>query len=124
MNSNFTRIIRILLGVILLIFGTNKFFRFMPLPEMPENANNFMKSLGETGYILPVVGALEVLIGGLLLAKKWVPFALILLVPISLNILLFHVFLDLPQVGAALLIAILNGMLIYKNWTQYKQLFV
>lgn len=123
MNSMFTKIIRILLGIILLVFGANKFFGFIPLPELPEQANNFMTSLGATGYVLKIVGVLEIVIGALLLMKKWVAFALTLLAPISINILLFHLFLDVNGIGGALLVAILNGILIYKYWTHYKSLF-
>jgi len=36
------KIIRIVLGVILLVFGLNHFFQFMPMPEPPEAAMNFM----------------------------------------------------------------------------------
>jgi hypothetical protein len=132
MNSNFTKIIRFILGLILIVFGANKLLMifmesgFLPQPSFPEDggASKFMTSLGATGYILPIVGALEVYIGGLLILKKWVPFALILLAPISVNILLFHFFLDLSggMIGA-LVVAVLNSILIYKHWPQFKPLF-
>lgn len=124
MNSQFTKIIRILLGILLVVFGSNKFLHFIPLPPPTGSAGDFMNSLGATGYIFPIVGILEVLIGIMFLVKKWVAFALILLAPISINILLFHLFLDIPGVGAALLVAILNGILIYKHWKQYSPLFI
>jgi len=125
MNSKFTSIIRILLGIVLLVFGLNKFYPlpFLPAPKLPEHAYEFMNSLVATGYVLPIVGVLEVLIAILLLSKKWLAFALILLAPISLNILLFHLFLDLPGIGGAILVAVLNGILIYKHWPQYRPLF-
>jgi len=123
MNSMFTKIVRILLGLLLVLFGANKFFGFIPLPELPEKAASFMTSLGATGYVLKTVGVLEIAIGVLLLLKKWVAFALTLLAPISINILLFHLFLDASGIGGALLVAVLNGMLIYKHWPQYKSLF-
>ena len=123
MNSQFTKTVRIFLGVLLLVFGANKFLHFIPLPPPVGAACDFMNSLGATGYVFPIVGILEVCIGIMLLFKKWVAFALILLAPISLNIVLFHLFLDIPGVGAALLVAILNAILIYKNWKQYKPLF-
>jgi uncharacterized membrane protein YphA (DoxX/SURF4 family) len=119
----FTKIVRILLGIMLVIFGANKFLHFIPMEAPTGSAGEFMNSLGATGYIFPVVGVLEVLIGIMLLVKKWIAFALILLAPISINILLFHLFLDIPGIGGALLIAVLNGILIYKHWIQYKPLF-
>lgn len=123
MNSTFTKILRFILAVGLIVFGLNKFIGFMPMPELPVDAGNFMSSLQATGYVLPIVGALEVLIGLLLIFNKAVPFALLLLAPISVNIVLFHLFLDLPAIGGALVIAIINVVLIYKHWKVYKPLF-
>lgn len=119
----FTKIVRIFLGIMLVVFGLNKFLGFIPLPELPAQASSFMVSLGETGYVLKIVGVLEVLIGALLLLKKWVPFALVLLAPISINIVLFHLFLDVAGIGGAFLVFVLNAMLIYKHWPSYKSLF-
>jgi putative oxidoreductase len=123
MNSQFTRLVRILLGIILVAFGLNKFFHFIPLPALPENANNFMESLNNTGYVLPLVGILEVMIGTLLLTKNKVALALLILVPISVNILLFHLFLDIPGLLGALVVVALNAILIYKNWPRYRPIF-
>ena len=126
MNSMFSRIVRLLLGLVLVLFGLNKLLPspFIPLPELPSKAADFMTSLANTGYVLKTVGLLEIMIGLMLLFKKWIAFALVLLAPISLNILLFHLFLDLPGIGGALLVSILNGILIYKHWSQYQSLFL
>jgi uncharacterized membrane protein YphA (DoxX/SURF4 family) len=122
----FTKIVRILLGVLLVSFGLNKLLPspFIPLPELSPKAADFMTSLANTGYVLKTVGVLELSIGVLLLLKKWLAFALLLLAPISTNIILFHLFLDLPGIAGALVVATLNGILIYKHWSQYKGLFL
>jgi uncharacterized membrane protein YphA (DoxX/SURF4 family) len=102
----------------LIVFGSNNFLHFLqPIGE-------FRSSLGAAAYILPVVGVLEVFIGILLLLKRWVPFAAILLAPISINILLFHLFLEIPGVGIAILVVVFNAILIYKHWRLYRPLFV
>lgn len=123
MNSSFTKIIRFLLALILIIIGFNKFLNFIPISEAPGDASEFMGSLQTTGYILPFLGAIEIFIGLLLLANKWVAFAVLLLSPISINILLYHVFLDIPTIGPALVVAVINFILIYKFWPKYKPLF-
>ncbi|WP_264519857.1 DoxX protein [Flavobacterium sp. N1994] len=125
MNSMFTKIVRLALGLALVVFGANMIHHFIPMdqPDGTTAAGQFMNSLGATGYIFPVVGALEVLIGVMLLLKKWVAFALILLAPISINILLFHLFLDIPGLSVALLVMVFNTILIFKHWQQYKPLF-
>ena len=123
MNSTFTKLLRLVLALGLIAFGLNKFIGFIPAPDLPEQAGNFMSSLRATGYVLPIVGAIEIFIGLLLLANKAVPFALLLLVPIMLNIMLFHLFLDLSQIWVALLITVATIILIYKHWRVYKPLF-
>ncbi len=123
MKSTFTTLLRVLLALALLFFGANKLFEFLPLYELPVEASNFMESLQSTGYVFYVVAALEIVIGLLLLLKKWVPFALILLAPISVNILLFHLFLDVSDIAIAIAIVGINAILIYKYWKAYRPLF-
>ncbi len=122
MNSKVTMVLRIILGLILIIFGANKFAGFMPAPELSEAANNFWSALS-TGYIFPLIGAIEVVAGLLLVIKKWVPFALILFAPIALNFMFFHLVLAPSSIGPAALAAILTIILIYANWDKYKALF-
>lgn len=125
MNSTFTKILSFILALILIFHGLHKFiqFDFFPLPELPEQASSFMSSLSATGYILQFIGILELLIGLLLLLRKWVPFALLLLVPISINVLLFHIFLNLSQIVPAIITVVLNIILVYKHWKSYRPLF-
>lgn len=125
MNSTFTKILRIILGLGLLFFGLTKLIHFniMPTHIYTGEAAIFIDSLSNTGYILKAVGIFEILIGLLLLLNKWIPFALLLLAPISVNILLFHLFLDIPGLIVALVIIVLNAILIYKHWKVYRPLF-
>jgi len=123
MNSTFTKLLRIILALLLLVFGANKFFGFLQLFDMPVAAANFMESLQATGYVLYIVATLEIVIGLLLLFRTWVPFALLLLAPISVNILLFHLFLDISDIWFAIVIVSINIILIYKYWKSYRQLF-
>jgi uncharacterized membrane protein YphA (DoxX/SURF4 family) len=125
MKATFTTILRLVLGVGLILFGINKIIPtpFIPLFEMPMAAANFLESLENTGYVFYVVAVIEILVGFLLLINKWVPFALLLLAPISLNILLFHLFLDISDIWVAIVIVTLNIILIYKYWKVYRPLF-
>lgn len=123
MNSKITMALRIILGLILIIFGANKFIGFMPSPELPEAAGNFMGALASTGYMFPLIGAVEVIVGVLLILNKCVPFALVLLAPVAVNMVLFHLKLAPGGIGPAALVTILNAILIYANWDKYKPLF-
>lgn len=117
-------IIRIGLGLMLLVFGLNKFFWFMPDFEFGDNigAANLFEAFTDSGYMWPLVGGLEAIIGVLFITKKAFPAALLALIPISVNIVLFHAVLDPPNIAPALLVAVLNGYFIYRNWSYYKDL--
>lgn len=123
MNSNFTRTLRWILGLILLIFGANKLFRFIQFEHANSTAAHFMEELGATGYILPVLGFIEVGVALLLMFKKWVPLSLIILFPVTLNILLYHLFLEQSGLWLAILVLILNVGLMYQYKTAYRPLF-
>tara|TARA_R110002072_G_scaffold22615_1_gene79339 strand:+ start:169861 stop:170259 length:399 start_codon:yes stop_codon:yes gene_type:complete len=125
-------VLRYGLGLMLLAFGLNKFLWFMtdfdftgyPEAEYVFTALRFSwsESIGK-GYIMNFVGITEAVVGSLLVLKKWVPFALVMLVPISVNIILFHVFLNIPNIIPAILVALVNGYLIYTNRDAYRPLF-
>ena len=121
--SKLSMILRIVLGIVLIVFGLNKFFNFMPMPPMEGDAATFMNGLGVSGYMFPLLGILEVLIGVLLILNKAVPFALILLAPVAVNMVLFHAAMDLAGIGASALVFVLNAYLMYVNWDKFKGLF-
>ena len=121
MNSKVTMALRIVLAIILLVFGSNKFLGFIPMEAPP--AGSFMDALIQTGYMMPLIAISEIIPGILLLFNKWKGFALAWLVPISVNIVLFHVVFDISTIGPAALVAILNVVLIYANWNKFKTLF-
>lgn len=108
MKSKILNVIRILFGLILIVFGANKFLHFMPMPELSGQAGDFMGALGKTGYMFPVIGAVELTVGVLLVLNFFTPLALIVLVPISVNIVLFHLLLDIGGILPAAVVAGLN----------------
>ncbi|HFC30363.1 MAG TPA: DoxX protein [Oceanospirillales bacterium] len=122
MNSKVTMVLRIILGLILVIFGANKFGHFMPSPELTGDAATFMGSLAGAGYFT-ILGVLEIFIGLLLILNKWVPFALVLLAPLVVNFLIFHLTYDMGGILPASIVTILSIVLIYANWNKFKTLF-
>jgi putative oxidoreductase len=121
MNSKLTMVLRLLLGLILLVFGLNKFFHFIPMD--PPAPGGFMEALFLTGYMFPLIAITEIGVGLLLLLNKWTGFALVWLAPVSVNMILFHLTFDVSTIGPAALVAILNLVLIYANWKKFKTLF-
>ncbi len=80
---------RLLLGLIFLVFGLNGFLNFIPMPPPTGVAAQYMGALFVSHYLVAVF-LLQLVGGGLLLANRFVPIALVLLGPVVVNILLFH----------------------------------
>lgn len=81
---------RVALGLVFVVFGANFFLHFLPQPPAPPAALAFAGALFASGYVFPLIKTLEVVAGALLLARVAVPFALVLLAPIIVNIVAFH----------------------------------
>lgn len=99
---------RVLLGLVFVVFGLNGFFHFIPTPEMTEAAGSLMGALVATGYFMMVVKLVEVLAGLMILTGRFLPLGLILLAPVSVHILLLHVFLDPKGLPMAIFIIVLQ----------------
>jgi len=124
MNAKLSMVLRILLGLILVIFGANHLYSFMPGFNLPKPAGDFFMAMVATGYFFKFVGITLIITGLLLLIKKWVPFALIVIATMALNMMLFHLFLAKgEQIGPATIVSLITILLIYDNWGSYKSLF-
>jgi uncharacterized membrane protein YphA (DoxX/SURF4 family) len=107
-------IVRVLLGLMFVVFGANAFLQFMgPPPPMEGHAGAFITALLNSGY-MQAIAVLQIL-GGLclLLGARFVPLGLTLLGPIIVNIVLFHVFLEPSGMAIALITSALALFLLW-----------
>ena len=81
---------RILLGLIFVFFGVNGYLNFLHAPMPTGQAGQYMGVMFGSFYMYFV--SLVQLVGGLLLLSgQFIPLALVLLGPVLVNILLFHI---------------------------------
>ncbi|HKN01122.1 MAG TPA: hypothetical protein VJX23_11445 [Candidatus Binataceae bacterium] len=99
---------RLLLGLIFFVFGLNGFLHFLPTPPMKGGALDFVIALVNTHYMFPILFIVQVLGGVLLLAGVFVPFALVLLAPVIINIFFFHLMLAPDGLPLAIIVAALE----------------
>jgi putative oxidoreductase len=99
-------IARILLGLIFLVFGLNGFLNFLHAPMPPGPAGQFMTLLGPTIH-MQFVFLVQIFGGLLLLSGQFIPLALLLLGPVIVNILLFHIALQPSGLPPGLFAAVL-----------------
>jgi putative oxidoreductase len=108
-----TLIARILLGLMFIVFGLNGFLGFLNMGPMPTGlAGQFMGALIQSHYFW-VVAALQVIGGVLLLVNRYVPLGLVLLGPVIVNILLYHIFLNPAGMAMALVVTVLWLIVFY-----------
>jgi len=116
-------IISILLGLILITFGLNKFYEFMPVMELSAPGLEFMGAFVKIGYGMTIVAIVEIATGILIATNKFRALALVILFPILLNALLFHMFLDPENSLPAVLVVLMNVFLMYSEREKYASLF-
>jgi putative oxidoreductase len=114
---------RLLLGLVFVVFGSNAFLHFIPMPPMEGPAGAFMGALVSSGYIYAIAG-LQVL-GGLLLllGARFVALGLTVLGPVIVNILLYHIFLDPKGLPVALVVVALTLFLLWVYRYKFPALF-
>ncbi len=112
MNSKVTLVIRILLAAFMLLFGINKFAQFMPFPPVPGDGGTLMDIYISSGF-MGVVGALEIVAGLALLAGKFIPISLTVIIAIMVNATLFHVFHDPATVMGSVIGLVLGVVLVF-----------
>jgi uncharacterized membrane protein YphA (DoxX/SURF4 family) len=106
---------RFVLGAAFFVFGLNGFLNFIPPPAegVPQGAMDLGIAMMNTGYLFQFIKGTEVLAGLLLLCNRFVPLALVVLAPIVLNILAFHLFLAPDGTGLSIVILALQ---LYLAW--------
>jgi putative oxidoreductase len=124
MESIPTKVIRVLLGALLLFAGLNKFFGFAPNPAHNAAATAFMMALVGTGYMMPLIAIVEIVCGAAFVAGRFVALAAIVLAPVAVNIVLFHGVLD-PAGGApGFFVGAATIYLLAVNFSKYQDLLM
>lgn len=119
-----TLIARLLLGLLFLVFGLNGFLNFLSMGPQPSGlAGEFMGALFQSHYYW-VVAVLQIIGGVLLLVNRYVPLALVLLGPVIVNILLYHIFLTPVGFPLAIVATILWFIVFYSYRQYFSGLFV
>lgn len=109
-------IARVLLGLMFFVFGLNGFLNFIPPPKdgIPEGAMALSIAMMKSGYLMQLVKGTEVVVGLLLLVNRFVPLALVVLAPVIVNIVAFHVF--LAPTGLVMT-GVIVALHLYLAWT-------
>ena len=120
--NNVPQLARLLLGLVFVLFGLNGFFNFIPFEAPAGEAGAFLGALATTGYMFPLIKIVEIAAGVMLLTNRHVTLATLMLAPIVINILAFHIFLDHSGMLVAAAVSTLEGYMLYESRDKLKQL--
>jgi putative oxidoreductase len=115
-------IARILLGLVFLVFGLNVFFPFIPQQPMAGDVGT-LATLMFKHWWFHFYAVLYLVAGLLLIVGRFVPVGLVLLGPIIVNILLFHLTLAPSGIAPGLVCTVLEVFLIYAYWPAFERIF-
>ncbi len=130
MKAKLPLIARLALGLIFALFGLNGLMMiitgsgFIPMPPPAPEFGEAMGGLFKLGYLMPLVKVLEIIGGVLLLIGVYKRLALILLIPIIVNIVGVHLFLDPSGLPIGILTTALAVYLVSVEWKGFSQLLV
>ena len=92
MKTKIHFILCLLAGLMFINAGLDKFLHYMPVPkEMPEKMVNAGMALMEIGWLLPLVGAVEIIGGLLLIFSRTRALGAIVILPVLTGILLANI---------------------------------
>src|SRR5437660_7483322 len=117
-----TIIARILLGLIFVVFGSNAFLHFLPMPPLPQGlAGLYLKAFLESGYVY-VIGGMQVIAGLFLLIGRFVPLGLTILAAIIFNIWAFHILMAPEGFPPAAVVTLLWAFLVWSYRERFASL--
>lgn len=117
-----TIIARVLLGLPFLIFGLNAIHPFLPMPPQSGDSGT-MGTIMMQHHWFTFLGVLYVIAAILLLVGRYVPVGLVILGPILVVILLFHVTLSPDGLLIPLILTAFEVFLIYRHWPAFREIF-
>jgi len=114
---------RILLGLVFVVFGLNAFLQFMHGTLPPGPAAQFSDIMMQSHYSY-AVAVFQIAGGALLLIGRYIPLGLVLLGPVIVNILFFHLFLFHPGFEIGAMAAVLWLVVFIRNRQYFSGIFI
>jgi len=113
-------IICLLFGLMFINAGLNKFFNYMPMPEdIPESTMKLFNAFMEIKWLMPLVGAIEVIGGVLFILPRTRALGAIVILPVMVGILLNSIVNDPSSLIMTSVLMLINIWVIVENREKY-----
>lgn len=110
----------ILAGAAMIIFGANKFFNFIPMPELTAEKMELFAAFGKLKWLMPLVGVAEIIGGALLAYPKLRAIGANMLLPITIGIVLHNLTHDPSSLPISFLFLFINLWAVWENKDKYR----
>ncbi|PSL44271.1 DoxX-like protein [Chitinophaga niastensis] len=113
-------VLSLLFGLMFINAGLNKFFNYMPMPkDLPASMMKVMTAFMEISWLMPLVGAAEVVGGVLFITNKYRALGAIIIFPVMIGILLTNIISAPSGLPIALVLLLINLWVIFENRKKY-----
>jgi len=115
--------IQVIAGLMLIVFGLNKFLHFIPMGEPAPAMGEYMGALFKTGFLFPLIAVIEILAGLAFVSNKFAALMAVIVMPVMVNAFLAHLFLDPAGIGGATFIIAVIVIVMVRYRDRYKEIF-
>lgn len=123
MKNKVLTIATILLALLFINGGLNKFFNYIPIPpDMPEALVKDNAAFAEISWLMPLIAVVELIGGVLLIMPKFRALGAIIIFPIMVGILLLHATVALSGLPLAIILTAILGWIMWENRAKYLQI--
>ena len=116
-------ILSVLFGLMFVNAGVDKFYHYMPMPEMPAEMLKINEALGTIVWLIPLVGVIEIIGGLLFIFPKTRALGAIVILPVIVGIIVHNAVYMPSGLAIAGPFLIINIWMIQDNWNKYKPMF-
>lgn len=117
-------ILCLLFALVFINAGLDKFLHYTPMPKLTAEQVKIFAAFAEIGWLLPLVGIVEIVGGLLFIAPKTRALGAIIILPVMVGILIHNVCRDPNQTGIIISVVmfLINIWVIIDNREKYKAL--
>lgn len=120
MKSKILFVLCLLAGLMFINAGLDKFFHYMPVPKnMPDKMVKIGTAFMTIGWLMPLVGTIEVIGGLLLIIPRTRALGVIVILPVLTGILLANITMNPSTLPIVLALIAIVGWALYDNWKKY-----
>jgi putative oxidoreductase len=116
-------ILCLLFGLLFINAGLDKFLHYMPVPPLEPELQKVNEAFGTIQWLMPLVGAIELIGGILFIFPKTRAFGAIMLLPVMVGIMIHTSYWAPESLLIPTLVFLINLWILWDNKEKYRPIF-